>query len=164
MALARGGRLPVGQAGVFRGGEASGDAELCFVAFDLLLRDGAALAGLPLRERRRQLAEVVVASPGQLEVSGAKEVAGEADVMAALDAAEDRGEEGIMLKVRERGGERRETEREGGRERERERREGGRIRGREDQREEGSEGGREGETGASCSRPAPEHLSSESSM
>ena len=121
MALARGGRLPVGQAGVFRGGEASGDAELCFVAFDLLLRDGAALAGLPLRERRRQLAEVVVASPGQLEVSGAKEVAGEADVMAALDAAEDRGEEGIMLKVSERGG----TERDG---------EGGRKGGREDER------------------------------
>ena len=89
MALARGGRLPVGQAGVFRGGEASGDAELCFVAFDLLLRDGAALAGLPLRERRRQLAEVVVASPGQLEVSGAAEVSGEAAVLAALDSADD---------------------------------------------------------------------------
>ena len=70
-----------------------GDGAVVLVAFDLLELDGVPLAGLPLAERRRRLEEVVDPSAGPVVISPAFD-----DGVALLQAARDRGLEGIVAK------------------------------------------------------------------
>ena len=70
-----------------------GDGAVVLVAFDLLELDGVPLVGLPLVERRRRLEEVVDPSAGPAVISPVFD-----DGVALLQAARDRGLEGIVAK------------------------------------------------------------------
>ncbi|KAF2364451.1 DNA ligase ATP-dependent [Trinorchestia longiramus] len=75
-----------------------GDIQVCFCAFDLLLLNGKVLTNLPLSDRRQMLLGVLQQQQGRLMVSPQLLVTSRAEVVAALNAAIDRREEGLVLK------------------------------------------------------------------
>jgi DNA ligase-1 len=71
-----------------------------FMAYDILYRNGAVLAGSPLEERRSELTEALGAQPPPILVSQEHAVGSAAELDRLFDQARSRGNEGLLLKRR----------------------------------------------------------------
>lgn len=74
------------------------DVPVAFVAYDLLERDGRDRRDRPLRERRGELASLLDRDEPALRLSPRLEPESWSEVRREVDAARDRGVEGVMLK------------------------------------------------------------------
>ena len=74
------------------------DVHPCFVAFDILLLNGEVLCNKPLHIRHKHLQECLIPTPGRLEIVDQHEGTNTEDILAALNSAIDRHEEGIIVK------------------------------------------------------------------
>src|SRR5262249_47629228 len=78
------------------------DVPVVYVAFDLLYRDGRLLLDAPLKERRRELEDLVNGDPGSepaIVLSPALVARQDHDLQSAFEAALARGNEGLMAKA-----------------------------------------------------------------
>jgi len=70
----------------------------CFVVFDMLMLNDEKLANLPLKERLQKMERVLTQVPGRFQFVARKEAVSKEQVVAALNDAIDRREEGIVVK------------------------------------------------------------------
>ncbi|KAK8384182.1 hypothetical protein O3P69_009133 [Scylla paramamosain] len=75
-----------------------GDWQVCFCAFDIIYLNGKVLTNKPLGERLEVLRSVVTPLEGRVLISATTKVRSREEVVAALNEAIDRREEGVVLK------------------------------------------------------------------